>query len=81
MKNTLRIFILATSAVLGTTAFAQQKSIDTGKQEFEMSCAICHGLDAKGEGMVAEALKVKPTDLTLLTKKMEAFFQSITLQE
>jgi mono/diheme cytochrome c family protein len=74
MKNTLRIIMLAASVVLSTTAFGQQKSTDAGKQEFEITCAICHGMDAKGDGMVGEALKVKPTDLTLLTKKNGGVF-------
>jgi len=74
MKNTLRIIMLAASVVLSTTAFGQQKSTDAGKQEFEISCAICHGIDAKGGGMVGEALKVKPTDLTLLTRKNGGVF-------
>jgi len=74
MQNTLRIFILAASVVLSATAFGQQKSTDAGKQEFEISCAICHGMDAKGNGMMSEALKVKPTDLTLLAKKNGGVF-------
>ena len=74
MKNTLRIFAVAASVVLGTAAFGQQKSTDAGKQEFEISCAVCHGMDAKGSGMVADALKVKPTDLTLLAKKNGGVF-------
>jgi mono/diheme cytochrome c family protein len=79
MKNTLRIFVVAASVVLGAAAFGQQKSTDAGKQEFEISCAVCHGMDAKGGGMVADALKVKPTDLTLLAKKNGGvFFRSIT---
>src|SRR5713101_3052138 len=31
-------------------------------------CAVCHGTDGKGGGPAATALKVPPTDLTLLSK-------------
>jgi mono/diheme cytochrome c family protein len=31
-------------------------------------CAVCHGADGKGGGPAASALKVPPTDLTLLAK-------------
>jgi mono/diheme cytochrome c family protein len=31
-------------------------------------CAVCHGIDGKGGGPAASALKVPPTDLTLLSK-------------
>ena len=32
-------------------------------------CAVCHGVDGKGNGPAAEALKVPPSDLTALAKK------------
>jgi mono/diheme cytochrome c family protein len=35
---------------------------------FHAYCASCHGLDGKGNGPAAPALKTKPTDLTLLAK-------------
>ena len=31
-------------------------------------CAVCHGTDGKGGGPAASALKVPPTDLTVLSK-------------
>lgn len=32
-------------------------------------CAVCHGLDGKGSGPAASALKQRLPDLTLLSKK------------
>lgn len=32
-------------------------------------CAACHGIDGKGTGPAAEALKVAPPDLTTLAKR------------
>lgn len=40
----------------------------SGKQMFDSYCAACHGRDGKGDGPAADALKVKPTDLTMLSK-------------
>lgn len=40
----------------------------SGKEMFASYCAVCHGTDAKGSGPAASALKVPPTDLTLLSK-------------
>jgi len=37
-----------------------------GKQMFASYCAPCHGVDGRGHGPVAPALKIQPTDLTLL---------------
>jgi mono/diheme cytochrome c family protein len=40
----------------------------SGKQMYAKYCAPCHGVDAKGQGPVAPALKTPPTDLTMLSK-------------
>lgn len=40
--------------------------IITGKGQFRNHCAQCHGMDGKGDGPVAPALKVVPADLTML---------------
>lgn len=39
-----------------------------GPELFRTYCAPCHGLDAKGHGPAAAALKTKPADLTVLSK-------------
>lgn len=39
-----------------------------GKQMYTSYCASCHGIDGKGAGPTASALKTQPTDLTLLSK-------------
>jgi mono/diheme cytochrome c family protein len=36
---------------------------------FKAYCASCHGVDGKGDGPAAPALKTPPTDLTLLAQK------------
>ncbi len=43
--------------------------IARGKASFEKYCANCHGKDAKGNGPLAELLKVPPADLTRLELK------------
>jgi mono/diheme cytochrome c family protein len=41
----------------------------SGKEMFKTYCAVCHGVDAKGKGPAASAMKIAPPDLTLLAKK------------
>jgi len=45
-----------------------------GPDLFRAYCASCHGLDAKGDGPAAAALKANVPDLTLLTKNNKGEF-------
>jgi mono/diheme cytochrome c family protein len=40
----------------------------SGKQMYANYCSPCHGVDGRGHGPVAPALKTPPTDLTVLSK-------------
>jgi mono/diheme cytochrome c family protein len=45
-----------------------------GKLMYASYCAPCHGVDGKGHGPTASALKAQPTDLTLLSKNNHGKF-------
>lgn len=45
-----------------------QTSPTSGQEMYKAYCAVCHGLDGKGNGPAASALKTPPADLTLLSK-------------
>lgn len=53
-----------------------EASIAGGRADFQAYCASCHGREAKGNGPVADKLKTRPPDLTLLTKKFNGVFPS-----
>jgi mono/diheme cytochrome c family protein len=40
-----------------------------GAYSFRTYCASCHGVDAKGDGPLAENLRFHPPDLTLIAKR------------
>ena len=40
----------------------------SGKEMYTAYCAVCHGTDGKSGGPAASALRVPPTDLTVLSK-------------
>ena len=51
-------------------------SASSGKEMYKSYCASCHGENGKGDGPAAPALKVKPADLTLLSKTNNDKFPS-----
>ncbi len=46
----------------------------SGEQLYTAYCASCHGIDGKGNGPAAPALKSKLPDLTLMAKKQKGRF-------
>ena len=58
---------------------AQATPSDSGKGMFGAYCASCHGLDGKGSGPAAPALKVPPADLTLLARKNGGKYPSLVV--
>jgi mono/diheme cytochrome c family protein len=46
----------------------------SGAQMFTEYCAVCHGPGGKGDGPVANALKVPPPDLTTLAQRHDGKF-------
>ena len=49
----------------------------SGKEMYTAYCAACHGTDGKGGGPASGALKIPPTDLTLLSKNNGGKFPSM----
>lgn len=49
----------------------------SGKDMYTSYCAVCHGTDGQGGGPAAPALKVPPTDLTLLSKNNGGKYPSL----
>ena len=79
------ISVAATVAIVSAVALGQANSgqsapqvkhvpitnapSNSGKEMFKSYCAVCHGVDGKGSGPAASAMKTPPTDLTGLAKK------------
>jgi mono/diheme cytochrome c family protein len=78
MSKHILITAFAAMLALGMTCAGQtpgkvvipvnKTASNDGKQMYSNYCAPCHGVDGRGHGPVAPALKVQPTDLTILSK-------------
>lgn len=53
---------------------------DSGVEMYRTYCASCHGLDGKGAGPAAAAMKVPPTDLTVLSRNNGGKFPELKFQ-
>ena len=56
-------------------------SPNSGVAMFKEYCAVCHGLDGKGQGPAAPALTVPPADLTMLTPSNGGKFPAIKVSQ
>lgn len=61
-------------ATLASGSARAQDEFAAGANEFRTSCAVCHGAAGKGDGAYSNYLKVKPSDLTLLSQKNNGQF-------
>jgi mono/diheme cytochrome c family protein len=52
-----------------------------GVDLFNNYCASCHGLSGKGDGPLANLLKSKPADLTVIAKKYNGVFPAAAVRK
>jgi mono/diheme cytochrome c family protein len=58
-----------------TRALAQEMEVIAGGEiDYQNYCAVCHGIDAKGQGIMSKFLTLRPADLTQLKKKNGGVF-------
>jgi mono/diheme cytochrome c family protein len=64
-----RIVTVALFWIIPVTSSAQDEILARGRLEYQGYCAVCHGENGKGDGIMARYLLIKPADLTQLSKK------------
>jgi mono/diheme cytochrome c family protein len=70
------VAILVASLISTTTwTLAQETEVIAGGElEYQNHCAICHGVDGKGRGIMAKFLAISPSNLTQLANKTAGRF-------
>jgi mono/diheme cytochrome c family protein len=53
----------------------------SGKEMFDTYCAVCHGLNGKGDGPAAKALNKAPANLTQLSAKNGSKFPQAVVSQ
>ena len=51
----------------------------SGAEMYRTYCAACHGIDGKGSGPAASALKTAPPDLTLISRRNNGQFPAFRI--
>ena len=46
----------------------QMEIIAAGELEYQRNCAVCHGAEARGDGVMRKYLTVQPTNLRILAR-------------
>jgi mono/diheme cytochrome c family protein len=58
-----------TPAAIAEEERTRKAMLDIGREEFQESCAACHGPDASGRGELANKLVKPPKDLTMVAEE------------
>jgi mono/diheme cytochrome c family protein len=64
----------ALTSVLAVLALSAAPA--NGEASFRSYCASCHGVSAKGDGVMAPYLRFRPADLTLIAKRHAGRFNA-----
>ncbi|PKO62068.1 MAG: cytochrome C [Betaproteobacteria bacterium HGW-Betaproteobacteria-18] len=80
-SSNAKVSLMAVALALCSGAVLAQQKYDFGKLEYDTNCAVCHGMDGKGNGSLRELLRVSPPDLTQLARKNQGILPMGRLYE
>lgn len=84
MKKRAAALILAacfTSAIAFARDASAEPDLQKGEESFVLNCAVCHGMDGRGKGPLADALKSAPADLTQIAANHGGEFPSAKIAD
>lgn len=62
-------FLIAVAIATMACEASRAQEMSYGEAEYLNSCAVCHGLDGKGDGPLGDVLLKRPADLTHLSDR------------
>jgi mono/diheme cytochrome c family protein len=60
---------------------AESPDLAKGRDLFEQHCELCHGAEGRGDGPLADELKVAPADLSKITQRRGGTFPEVEVRE
>ncbi len=66
--NAFALCLVVVSALSRFVAAQEMDVIMAGELEYQRYCAVCHGADARGDGIMRKFLTLEPSDLTQQSK-------------
>jgi len=91
MRQTFILVLILLIAVIATAQTAAKPQVqvvpapytpaDSGKAMYDAYCAACHGVDGKGTGPAAPAMKSAVPDLTALAKSHGGTYPAFSVAE
>jgi mono/diheme cytochrome c family protein len=82
MTKVMPLMLVASAALASALAAPAQQTAETplmgetGDELFKTYCGSCHGKSAKGDGPIAEHMRSRPPDLTLIAKRAGGNFDA-----
>ncbi len=84
-----RVLLVAAVPLLACVATPSQEAtapasapaalVDAGRRDYQDHCAVCHGIDGRGQGPAATALRVAPADLTRIAARRGGAFPELEI--
>ncbi|MCB1383674.1 MAG: cytochrome c [Notoacmeibacter sp.] len=73
--------LVAALGLQAGSAMADSDAFGISDAEYRLSCASCHGIKGKGDGPMAQYMKISPADLTQISKNNGGDFPFIRVME
>jgi mono/diheme cytochrome c family protein len=81
MKKLAILIGVALLSLAGAATRAAGPDPAEGRNLYDEHCAVCHGANGKGDGPLGAELKIRPADLTEISKRRAGKFPEVEVRE